>query len=259
MTMEVYYLLFKLNQALFKRYLLIITTYGMLKKEIKTLAYEVKEFTKDDNYFYFEGYASTPDKDLGNDIIEKGAFLKSLQNNPEVLLLWQHNMSKPIGLSIELREDEKGLYIKGRLSIRTTLGKDASILLEDRVIKEMSIGYYAKETDMQDGIRYIKEVELIEVSLVTRAMNPKARIKSFNEIEFKGLKDIEAFLKELEWEGESISNSISKTLISKVKEFSNQRDAEEKKALREVEEKANALTALTSLKELTNFINQNNK
>ena len=165
-------------------------------------------------------------------------------------------MHKPIGLSVELREDEKGLFIKGRISIRTSLGKDAAILLEDRGIKEMSIGYYAVETDMEDGVRYIKEVELIEVSVVTKAMNPQARIKSFNEIEFKGLKDIEAFLKELEWEGERVSNSISKTLISKIKEFSNQRDAEEKQALREVEEKTNVLKAM---EELTNFINQNNK
>jgi uncharacterized protein len=227
-----------------------------LKKEIKNLPFEVKEFTQDTNYFYFEGYASTWDKDLGDDIIVKGAFLKSLQSAPEVPLLWQHSMHKPIGLSVELREDEKGLFIKGRISIRTSLGKDAAILLEDRVIKEMSIGYYAVETDMEDGVRYIKEVELIEVSVVTKAMNPQARIKSFNEIEFKGLKDIEAFLKELEWEGERVSNSISKTLISKIKEFSNQRDAEERQALREVEEKTNVLKAM---EELTNFINQNNK
>ena len=227
----------------------------MLKREIKSLPFEVKEFTRDENYFYFEGYASTWDKDLGDDIIVKGAFFKSLQNNPEVPLLWQHNMSKPIGLSVELREDEKGLYIKGRLSIRTTLGKDASILLEDRVIKEMSIGYYAKETDMEDGIRYIKEVELIEVSVVTKAMNPQARIKSFNAIEWKGLKDIEAFLKELEWEGEKVSNSMSKTLISKIKEFSKQAQCDVElegniKALRD------ATNQIAFSKTLTSFENE---
>jgi len=209
-----------------------------LKKEIKRLPFEVKEFTQDENYFYFEGYASTfGNVDYGDDVIVKGSFIKSLSETPEVPLLWQHNMSKPIGLSVELREDDKGLFIKGRISIRTTLGKDAAILLEDKVIKEMSIGFFSKESDMQDNIRYIKEIQLYEVSVVTKAMNPQALIKSF-----ESLKDIEQSLKEL-----GLSNTEAKTLISKVKEFSNQRDAEESKALRDAELKSGLITSINNL------------
>ena len=218
-----------------------------LKKEIKRMAFEAKEFTRDDNFFYFEGYASTSGNvDLGNDIIVKGAFAKSLITTPEVLLLWQHNMSKPIGVSVELREDEKGLFMKGRISIRTTLGKDAAILLEDKVIKEMSIGFFATTTDRVDDIRYIREIELFEVSLVSKAMNPQALIKSL-----ESLKDVEQSLKDL-----GLSNTEAKGLISKIKEFSNQRDAEEKQVQREAEEKSKVLSAM---EELTNLINKTNK
>ena len=199
-----------------------------LKREIKKLPFEIKQFSQDENYFYFEGYGSTfGNVDYGNDVIVKGAFTKSLQETPEVPLLWQHNMSKPIGLSVELREDEKGLFIKGRISIRTTLGKDVAVLLEDKVIKEMSIGFFSRDSDVKGDVRYIKEIELYEVSVVTKTMNPQALIKSF-----ESLKDIEQSLKEF-----GLSNTEAKTLISKVKEFHSSEMLEKEKAQREVEEK----------------------
>tara|TARA_R110000782_G_scaffold21088_1_gene56839 strand:+ start:262 stop:951 length:690 start_codon:yes stop_codon:yes gene_type:complete len=222
-----------------------------LKREIKRLPFEVKEFTQDENYFYFEGYASTfGNVDHGNDVIVKGAFAESLKVESEVPLLWQHNMSKPIGISVELREDEKGLFIKGRISIRTTLGKDAAVLLEDKVIKEMSIGFFSKETDMIDNIRYIKEIQLYEVSVVTKAMNSQALIKSF-----ESLKEVEQSLKEL-----GLSNTEAKTLIAKVKEFSSQCDAEEKeKSQRDADAEEKELIAQIKKSEEINQLNTINK
>ena len=200
-----------------------------MKKEIKTFSFEIKEFTKDENFFYFEGYASTfGNIDYGNDVIVKGAFIASLAANPEVQLLWQHNMQKPIGASVELREDEKGLFIKGRISIRTTLGKDVAILLEDKVIKEMSIGYFTKVSEMKGEIRYLTELELFEVSVVTKAMNSQALIKSLEGS--SEMKDVESILKD-----GGFSQKESKTIIAKIKEISRQRDAEEKKVQRDAE------------------------
>jgi len=86
---------------------------------------------------------------------------------------------------------------------------------------------------MEKGVRMLKEIELFEVSLVTKAMNPQALVSGFKSME--SLKDIEQSLKEM-----GLSNTEAKTLISKVKEFSNQRDAEEKnqeEAQRDVEVK----------------------
>lgn len=222
-----------------------------MKKEIKSLPFEVKEINEDSEYFTFEGYASTfGNIDLGDDIIVRGAFSETLRKNSVVPVLWQHQMSEPVGKSITLYEDDKGLYIKAILPKSDTL-VSGRIIPQMKVgsIREMSIGFMTRDSEMEKGVRLLKEIELFEVSLVTKAMNPQALVSGFKSME--SLKDIEQSLKEM-----GLSNTEAKTLISKVKEFSNQRDAEEKKqeeAQRDVEE-------LKQLKqELTKLINKFNK
>jgi HK97 family phage prohead protease len=222
-----------------------------MKKEIKSLPFEVKEINEDGEYFTFEGYASTfGNIDLGDDIIVRGAFSKTLEKNAMLPILWQHQMSEPVGKSVTLYEDDKGLYIKAILPKEDSLVK-GRIIPQMKVgsIREMSIGFFTRDSEMEKGVRLLKEIELFEVSLVTKAMNPQALVSGFKSME--SLKDIEQSLKEM-----GLSNTEAKTLISKVKEFSNQRDAEEKKqeeAQRDVEE-------LKQLKqELTKLINKFNK
>ena len=194
-----------------------------MKKEIKTFPFEVKKTQEENNIFTFEGYASTfGNVDLGDDIIVRGAFSNSLSKNSQVPILWQHQMTEPVGISIELYEDDKGLFIKGNLPKEDTL-VSGRIIPQMKVgsIREMSIGYFTKVSDMEKGIRLLKEIELYEVSLVTKAMNPQATVSGFKSME--SIRDIEQSLKDM-----GLSNSEAKTLISKVKEFSSQRDAEEK-------------------------------
>ena len=77
-------------------------------------------------------------------------------------------------------------------------------------------------------------------------MNPQALLTGFKSA--GSLKDVEQALKD-----SGFSNTEAKALISKVKEFSKQRDAEEKEVQREAEEKA---TLLAKMEELTNLINK---
>ena len=157
-------------------------------------------------------------------------------------------MSEPIGSSIELREDSKGLFIKGKLPREDSLVQGRVIpQMKVGSIREMSIGFFTRDSEMKDGIRYIKEIELYEVSLVTKAMNPKALVSDFKSMD--SLKDVEQSLKEM-----GLSNTEAKTLISKIKEFSNQRDAEEKQSQRDAEQKA---IILATIEELNNFLKQN--
>jgi HK97 family phage prohead protease len=152
-----------------------------MKKEIKTFPFEVKQVKEENNIFTFEGYASTfGNVDLGDDIIVRGAFSNSLSKNSQVPILWQHQMTEPVGISIELYEDDKGLYIKGNLPKEDTL-VSGRIIPQMKVgsIREMSIGYFTKVSDMEKGIRLLKEIELFEVSLVTKAMNPQATVSGF--------------------------------------------------------------------------------
>jgi HK97 family phage prohead protease len=152
-----------------------------MKKEIKTFPFEVKQVDEANNYFTFNGYASTfGNIDLGDDIIVRGAFTNTLAKNSQVPILWQHQMTEPVGVSIELYEDDKGLFIKGNLPKEDTL-VSGRIIPQMKVgsIREMSIGFFTKQSDMEKGVRLLKEIELFEVSLVTKAMNPQAIVSGF--------------------------------------------------------------------------------
>lgn len=70
----------------------------------------------------FEGYGSVFGvKDSYDDVVVPGAFSKSLQSwrekNALPAMLWQHQMDEPIGVYTEMKEEEVGLYVKGRLLI----------------------------------------------------------------------------------------------------------------------------------------------
>ena len=73
-----------------------------------------------------EGYAATfGNLDRVKDIIHPGAFTKTLnERGNKVRLLWQHDQKEPIGRPLEIREDDRGLFIKAVVS-DTARGRDA--------------------------------------------------------------------------------------------------------------------------------------
>jgi HK97 family phage prohead protease len=238
---------------------------SLKNKHFLNVPFEVKQINNEDpDNFVFEGYASTfGNVDLGDDIVQQGAFLESLKSNPIVPILWQHKMGEPLGVSIELREDNKGLFVKATLPKGDTMVSGRVIpQMKIGSIKEMSIGFFIRESSFNTdtNIRTLEKIGLFEISLVTKAMNPQATVndfKSFKEIEIRSLKDIETFLKE-----GGLSQNEAKTLISNVKEFSNQRDAEEKqKDQRDAEEKKRIEAEkmlVASMNKLTNNLNKFN-
>ena len=136
--------------------------------------------SSDENTGEFSGYAAVfGNLDDGNDIIEKGAFAKTIAADLDrIKILALHNSSwLPVGKPLELREDEHGLFIRGKIS-DTSMGRDVMTLLRDGVLCELSIGYDAVdfEWDGDSGIRHLKEIKLWEVSIVTWAMNDQATI-----------------------------------------------------------------------------------
>lgn len=127
----------------------------------------------------FEGLASVYGiTDLGGDIVEKGAFNKSIKDRgAEVPILWQHDSGLSIGLG-EVHDTPKGLAISGQLELELPEAKSAYIRLKAGLVKGLSIGYKSipDKTTMDKGIRRLKEVILYEVSLVTFPMNEKALV-----------------------------------------------------------------------------------
>lgn len=148
---------------------------------------ELKETAIDMSARTIEGYAATWDLDQTNDIINKGAFTKTIDEgfkNGRVKMLWQHDA--PLGMPTEMFEDDRGLYVKGKIS-RTQLGDEALELMRDGVVDRMSIGFSIPQNKSgftDEGVRIISEVKLFEFSPVTFPANEAAHIlavKSLHE------------------------------------------------------------------------------
>lgn len=144
-----------------------------------------------------EGYASLFGvEDRGRDVVEAGAYAGSLKSLAEtgrrVRMLWQHDPGQPIGVWDEVREDARGLFVKGRLLTDVARAREAAALLEAGAIEGLSIGYRTVRATKDDaGRRRLAELELWEVSLVTFPMLPEARVGA------KGETPDDAFLRDL--------------------------------------------------------------
>lgn len=131
----------------------------------------------------FEGHGSIfGNVDLGGDIVMPGAFKRSLAKHKKdgalPQMFWMHRPDQVPGRWIEMEEDAKGLYVRGELA-DTQLGNELHTLLKMKAVRGQSIGYQVVESDWtKDGNRLLKEVDLWEVSLVSLAMNPLARVEA---------------------------------------------------------------------------------
>lgn len=132
----------------------------------------------DENLGIVKGYGSIfGNVDSDNDIIEKGAYARTIKNNgSRVKYLYQHDITKPIGRMKELFEDEKGLGFVAEIP-KTTFGVEVLELMKYNVIDENSVGIMPVKKDYnEDGVRMIKEAKLFEISAVTLASNDEAKI-----------------------------------------------------------------------------------
>lgn len=131
----------------------------------------------------FSGYAAVyGNKDRNEEVIELHAMAKSIGlSDGEFPLLWQHQKDLPIGV-VRLEETNRGAKAFGRINVDTPMGMQAYNLMmppngfKRGALRDMSIGYFVRKDDVRDGIRYLKEIEILEVSLVTIAANPKSQI-----------------------------------------------------------------------------------
>ena len=154
----------------------------------------------------FVGYGSIfGNTDAYGDVVEKGAFTKSLaahqSRGTRPKMFWQHDMGKPIGSWLSMEEDEKGLLLEGRLNMDVQLGREAYALLKAGDIDGLSIGYQivADERDQKAGVLRLKELDLIEVSVVSLGANDRALVDAVKQIRgdaLPSLSEFEGFLRE---------------------------------------------------------------
>ena len=131
----------------------------------------------------FEGYASLfGTVDLGRDTVEPGAFARSLEKRGTraVRMLYQHDPSEPVGAWLVLKEDRRGLYVRGRLTLSSARGREVHALMRDGALDGLSIGFRTvrARTDARTGVRRLLELDLWEISIVTFPMLPGARVEA---------------------------------------------------------------------------------
>lgn len=152
----------------------------MTKSEAKFAAAELSRVEADGT---FSGYASLFGKaDLGRDIVLPGAFRESLRRRGAagIKMLFQHDPDQPIGVWTEIREDGRGLFVRGRLTAGVARAREVLSLLRAGALDGLSIGYRTVRgrTDRKTGLRELAEVDLWEISVVTFPMLPGARVEA---------------------------------------------------------------------------------
>lgn len=155
--------------------------------ETKEFEFKIDDISADGE---FEGYASVfGNVDSYGDIVERGAFKKTIKESKgQVPILWQHDAYEPIGVSMELEEDEKGLRTRGQLVLEVSRAAQARALMKAKALGGLSIGYSAIKfvinTDKQSEVRrHLKELKLWEYSPVTFPANTLATVGSVKSAE----------------------------------------------------------------------------
>lgn len=166
----------------------------------------------------FSGYGSVfHNEDSVGDVVRPGAFKKSLaewsKKGRLPPLLWQHDRREPIGVFTKMVEDEKGLFVEGRLLIDDIpQARAAYALLKEKVLGGMSIGYreILIEQDHDEKVTNLLELDLWEVSVVTFPANEEATVDSVKSaLAGGGLPTLLEFEKFLRDAGFSKSQSVA--------------------------------------------------
>jgi len=151
-------------------------------QEQKSFKFEIKSVTSEGE---FEGYAAVFGVvDSGGDVIEPGAFKKTIRDNNGVFpMTWYHDVRDPIG-GVRVKEDEHGLFVKGWMNLDVQSAREKHALMKQEepgpVIKALSFGYDTIKQEFVESdrktVRRLKELKLYEVAPVLFAMQHQAQI-----------------------------------------------------------------------------------
>lgn len=139
-----------------------------------------------------EGYASTNDVDRHGDVVPASVWEAGIKNylkNPVILAY--HDHAEPVGRMTDHRVDEKGLFVKARIS---AAAEDVFNLVKDGVLTAFSIGFRIVDAEYNSALELfvVKELELHEISVVSVPANQNTLFslsKAFSTAEeFKSFK-----------------------------------------------------------------------
>jgi Escherichia/Staphylococcus phage prohead protease len=130
-----------------------------------------------------EGYASLfGEVDQARDMMMPGAFAATLATRGlrRIPMLFQHDPAKPVGVWLELREDHRGLWARGRLIPEVARARDLLVLVREGAVDGLSIGFRTAKAriDPKTRIRRLHAVDLWEISIVTFPLLAGARVRT---------------------------------------------------------------------------------
>lgn len=195
----------------------------MPMRDYLDIPFKVKAVSEDG---LFSGYGSVFGVvDSYKEVVVPGAFNESLQGRMPALL-WQHRSGEPCGVYTTVKEDSIGLYVEGKLALKTARGAEAYELLKMDALSGLSIGFITREDsyDKVTGIRTLKKIDLWEVSLVTFPANDASRVSSVKSIDsISTFSDAEAYLRE----AGGLSRREALALVARIKSLQGRSDSDE--------------------------------
>ena len=216
-------------------------------KKLFDAALQVRALAEDGT---FSGYGSVFGvRDSYGDVVEPGAFATSLQawaaKGKLPKMLWQHRASEPVGIWTKMHEDEKGLYVEGRLIREIARGAEAYALMKAGAVDGLSIGYVpvVEGWDKATQTNRVKQVDLWEVSPVTFPANEAAQIENVRSAPAT-LRELERALRDA-----GLSREQAKALMSRGAKALELRDAAESGPEDEVDPHSPAAKQLKELLE----------
>lgn len=154
-----------------------------MKHKLERKVFEIKALT--DSNGMLEGYAAvTGNIDQGGDVILPGAFTNIQEFIQKGFITFNHDWDdKPIGMVIEAREDDRGLFIKIAFHDTSDAQECRKIVLERVAAGKfvgLSIGYLTVESSWEtregEEVRILKAVKLFETAITITPMNEEATV-----------------------------------------------------------------------------------
>lgn len=179
------------------------------------------------------GYASTTDVDSYNEVVLPDAFKGTMASFMEFpIMLFGHDWyDKPIGKWTNYKITERGLYVEGEI-YDTTGGRDVATLIENDILKALSIGFSpinSRKGDEPGDPTVIDELALWEISVVNipanraslfeaakakgiscKSITPPAASGTTNRSNHMEIKDLTAQLAEMKTQAEASETELRK-------------------------------------------------
>lgn len=181
-----------------------------MKNKMRHITVPVMDFKYDESTGEFTCYANVKNViDHAQDRSVDGCFTASIERHKSKgtmpKQLWMHNpYSLPVGPWLDMKEDEKGLFMRGRLS-KTSMGTDIEILAKDGALDSFSIGYVVIQEKWNIDLKCndLLEVDVKEVSWVNFACNEESLLQNIKnhmeEGELPSKSELRELFKSLNW------------------------------------------------------------